>query len=799
MSNEAKKILRELTLEEKCSLASGKDFWHLKSIDRLDLPEIMVTDGPHGLRKQKGSGDHIGINTSVKATCFPTASLLASSWDESLLFSMGEALGQECISEEVSVLLGPGANIKRHPLCGRNFEYFSEDPFLSGKMASAWINGVQSQGIGTSLKHFVANNQEAFRLVSDSIIDERTLREIYLKSFEIAIKESQPWTVMCSYNLVNGTYMSENERLLQKVLKEEWNFPGLVVTDWGACNNRMEGIIAGQDLEMPSSNEMNDLLLFKSVKNGTLSEDILDERIERVIDLILKSKETLSKQHYHYDEETHHQIARDIATQGMVLLKNDSGILPLPKSTRVALIGEFAKKPRYQGSGSSLINPNLLSNAYEAFKDVLHDELLYAKGYDSTTDEVDQVLIDEALEVCRQAEVIVIMAGLTETYESEGFDRKHLDLPMNHTALINAITKEFKEVVVVLANGAPVLMPWKNEVRAILEAYLGGEASGEALADIIFGYVNPSGKLAETFPNSLEEIPSNQNFPGIHKQVEYREGLYVGYRAYDTMNIDPLFPFGFGLSYTTFSYDNPMISVKNNLITVSVDISNTGNLTGKEIVQVYVSKKDSLVYRPAKELKGFTKVNLLPAETKTAQILIPALQLGVYNIDQFKVEPGEYLVMIGSSSRDIKFTEKIHIHSKDIVTEVNDQYYKNIDHHFYPSREVFEQIYGKKVSEPLKQKPFHMNSTLDEIKGSIVGNQIHKMVAKEMQTMLGKDLDAGSKKMIEEMVGEMPLRSLIIMSGGILTFRQGEGIIDLLNHHPIRGLIKLIHKNKKNA
>ncbi|MFA7561593.1 MAG: glycoside hydrolase family 3 C-terminal domain-containing protein, partial [Candidatus Izemoplasmatales bacterium] len=610
MNKKAKELVKQMTLEEKCSLLSGKDFWHLKGVERLGIPSIMVTDGPHGLRKQAGKGDHVGLGESVKATCFPTASLLASSWDEDLIKKVGEYLGVECLSEEVSVLLGPGANIKRHPLCGRNFEYFSEDPLLSGKMASAWINGIQEKGVGASLKHYVANNQEAFRLVVNAVIDERTLREIYLKSFEIAVKESQPWTVMCSYNQVNGDYLAENKKLLTDVLKKEWQHKGLVVTDWGANNDRVKGLLAGQELEMPASKGFNDKLVYKQVKKGNVDEKILDERVERIVDLILKASNTLKEPRANYNQELHHELARKVAAESMILLKNENDILPIKKYIKVGLIGEFAKKPRYQGSGSSIISPHVISDAYSAFKEVLGENLVFASGYSLETDEIDQTLIDEAVKAVKSCDVVVIMAGLTDKYESEGFDRDHLDLPMNHNALIEAVAKEHNQVIVALANGAPVRMPWLDDIQGLLEQYLGGEASGEALADVCFGIVNPSGKLPETFPNSLEELPSNQNFPGETRQVEYREGQYVGYRYYDTVDKKPLFPFGFGLSYSKFKYSDIQIETKDNSIKIKLTISNESDVSGKEVIQVYVGKKSAKIYRPKKELKAFKKVEI---------------------------------------------------------------------------------------------------------------------------------------------------------------------------------------------
>lgn len=790
--NQVETIVKELTLDEKIGFLTGKDFWYLPELSRLNLPSIMLTDGPHGLRKQVGESDHVGLNASAKSTCFPTASLLASTWDTVLLEQVGKALGNECKTEQVSVLLGPGANIKRHPLCGRNFEYFSEDPLLSGTLAAAFINGVQSQGIGTSLKHYVANNQETMRMVVDAIIDERTLRELYLKSFEIAVKEAQPWTVMCSYNLVNGVYLSEHTHLLQHVLKDEWQHEGLVVTDWGACNNRVAGIHAGQDLEMPSSGTTHKKQILKALQNGELEEHELDKRVSKVVELILKAKQTLEAEHTPYDPIEHHQFARHVATEGMVLLKNEEHILPLSSNVKIALIGEFAEKPRYQGSGSSLINPNQISTAYEAFQKTLQDQFLYAKGYSVDTDVVDQELLDEAIETAKQADIVVIMAGLTNAYESEGFDRTHLNLPTNHTVLIDSITEIHQKVIVVLSNGAPVLMPWKDKVQGIIEQYLAGQASGEALVDILFGTVNPSGKLAETFPNTISEIPANNHFPGSGRQVEYREGLYVGYRAYDSMNVEPLFPFGFGLSYTSFEYNHLQVQTLKDEILVKIDITNTGTVFGKEIVQVYVHKESDIVYRPQQELKAFAKIDVQPGETKTVEMKVSHHSLKVFQHNQFLLEAGIYLIKVGSSSRDIYYQEEIHIESMDVLSIKSPDEYFHITSDFAPTKEHFEELLGHGIPPYPPIKPYHFNSTILELRETFVGKQLFKVIQRNMVKIVGEEMDETSRKMIDTVVLEMPFRNLVVLSAGMISHRRAAGLLDLMNKKPINGLIKVI-------
>ena len=524
-------LIAKLTLEEKASLCDGKDFWHLQDIERLELPSIMVTDGPHGLRKQPEEKTDKKLLSASPATCFPTAVTTAASWDPSLLEEMGKAIGEEALQEGVSVVLGPGVNIKRSPLCGRNFEYFSEDPYLAGEMAAAMVNGLQSVGVGASVKHFAGNNQETRRLTIDTVADERTLREIYFPAFETAVKKAQPWTIMNSYNRLNGTYTAENRWLLTDVLRKEWGFEGLVVTDWGAENDRVAGIKAGGDLEMPTSAGLGAAKIVQAVADGSLSEDELNECVDRVLDLILKGEE--NRKNFLYDKRAHHELARKIAAQSMVLLKNDEDILPLKPGQTVAVIGEMARAPRYQGAGSSGINPNQLDNAFEQLM-AAGVKVLYAAGYNKKNDTPDARLIGEAAALAKKADVALVFAGLTERYESEGYDRKHMQMPADHNALIEAVARANPNTVVVLQGGSPVEMPWLPYVKGLLNAYLGGQASGAAVTDLLTGKKSPSGKLAETYPLCLADTPCYGNFPGSQKTVEYREGIYVGYRYYDT-------------------------------------------------------------------------------------------------------------------------------------------------------------------------------------------------------------------------------------------------------------------------
>lgn len=674
-----KELIKQMSLEEKASLCSGLNFWNTKPIERLNILSIMMTDGPHGLRKQSEGADHLGINESVEATCFPTASALACSFDRDLVKELGIAIGEECQSENVSIVLGPGANIKRSPLCGRNFEYYSEDPYLSSEMAKNQIQGTQSQGIGTSLKHFAANNQEHRRMTIDTIVDERTLREIYLASFETAVKEAHPWTVMCAYNKLNGEYCSENYRLLTEILRNEWGFEGFVVSDWGAVNDRDKGLSSGLELQMPADGGMGDNLIVEAVKRNRLSEGVLDEAVERILNIIFKAVEN-KRENVIYSKEKHHELARKIAGECMVLLKNEEKILPLKKEENIAVIGELATKVRYQGGGSSHINPTKVDNVYEEIVNFAGTEnVRYARGYDLSIDDTIYDLAEEAKKLAIEADKVILFIGLPERYESEGFDRTHLNIPKNQYDLVKTLKSVNENIVVVLSNGSPIEMPFVSDVKAILEAYLTGQASGKAICDLLYGEVNPSGKLAETFPLKLSDNPSYLNFPGEVDKVEYKEGIFVGYRYYDKKAMDVLFPFGYGLSYTNFEYSNLKIS-KNEIddtekVTVSVNIKNIGDVFGKEIVQLYIRDKKSSVTRPEKELKGFEKIGLEPGEEKEVTFILNKRSFAYYNVDlgDWHVESGEFEILIGKASREIVLKEVITVNTtspiKTIVTK----------------------------------------------------------------------------------------------------------------------------------
>lgn len=677
MNKKIKDILNELSTEQKVQICVGADFWHLYSNDELGIPKTMVSDGPHGLRKQNEKADNLGVNESITAVCFPAACATAASFDEDLLEHMGSALGEECRAEEVSTLLGPAVNIKRSPLCGRNFEYFSEDPYLTGKLAAAQIKGVQKWDVGTSIKHFAANNQEYRRQSCSSELDERTLREIYLKGFEIAIKEAKPWTVMCSYNKVNGTYASENKMLLTDILRDEWGFDGYVMSDWGAVNNRVEGLKAGLDLEMPASDGYTTEQILNAVKTGELSTDVLDRAAERILNIIFRYADSKIEKPV-FDFEKHHKLSAEIEKECAVLLKNENA-LPLKSDETVAFIGEFAKKPRYQGGGSSHINASQVTSALDtAVKQ--NKNVLYAKGFSATEDTQDDELFDKALHIAQQADKVVVFAGLPDLFESEGYDREHMCLPECQNELIKQICEVHKNVIVVLHNGSPVELPWTDEVNAILEMYLGGQGVGEAAVALLYGDANPCGRLPESFPIKLSDNPSYLNFPGYKGKVNYAEGVYVGYRYYDTKQMDVRFPFGHGLSYTEFEYSESTVSKtafnENESITVSVNVKNIGECFGKEVVQLYIRDRSNAVACPDKKLKGFKKIALQPGETKTVTFDINSDSLSYYDVDlhDWYAKTGTYDLIIARSSRNETGVISVE------YTAVRKPYF-NINHH----------------------------------------------------------------------------------------------------------------------
>ena len=803
-----KDIVEKMSLKQNADFVSGYDYRHLEEAENLGLPKIMITDGPHGLRKQNPNGGGVGLGNSYPATCMPPAATSACSWDEELLKEEGEALAEECLQEKVSVILGPGTNIKRSPVCGRNFEYFSEDPLLAGKMSASLINGCQSKGIGTSLKHFACNSQEAFRMIINEVIDERTMREIYFPAFEIAVKEAQPWTIMNSYNRINGVYASQNDWLQNKIARDEWGFEGLFVTDWGASVDRVPGLKAGTDLEMPSSGTLNSERIIAAVENGALDEAVLDERVDNVVDLILKSKPALEKD-FKYDIEKHHAVARKVAEGSMVLLKNEDHILPLGSNAKIAVIGEMAKAPRYQGAGSSVINPTKIDNAYDSLS-ALGADVTYAQGYYKTPPtkkdknrKSDAELVAEAVKAAKAADVALVFIGLTEEFEAEGYDRDNIDMPASHNALVAEIVKANPNTVVVLAGGSVVNMPWIKDVKALLNMGLSGQAGGSAVANILMGRVNPSGKTAETYPMSFDENPVYGNYPGSPVISEHKESVYIGYRYYDTAKKDVLFPFGFGLSYTTFAYSDIRLSAgkikDDETVTVSFKIKNTGDADGAEIAQVYVADKESTIFRPEKELRAFTKVFLKAGEEKEVFLKLGKRAFAYYNtnIGDWHVETGEFDILVGASSRDIRLQAAVNVIST-VEAEVPD--YKKTAPAYYSadiagmSGKQWAAVYGQQLpsAERDTSAKITIYNCLDDASHTKWGGRIGRLI----QSVITKfaSAETGDGAMLQAMAVQIPMRNFISMSMGVFSPKMADGLLQILNddESTFKGVCKIL-------
>lgn len=799
-----KDLISQMTLKEKASLCSGKDFWHLKSIERLGLPEIMVCDGPHGLRKQNAENKKVGIGNSYPATCFPTAVTTACSWDRDLIYKMGQALAEECLQHGVSVLLGPGVNMKRSPLCGRNFEYFSEDPELAGEMGAAFIAGVQSKGIGTSLKHFAGNSQEMKRMTSNSIIDERALREIYLRAFEKAVKKSQPWTVMNAYNLLNGTYCSENDWLQNKVLRDEWGFKGAVVSDWGAVNDRVAGLNAGNDLEMPSSGGVNDAKIVEAVKCGVIDETTLDERVDKLIDIILKGAAN-KKPGYKFDVKAHNLLSRQIAKQSMVLLKNDGNILPLKRveGEYVAVIGAFADNPRYQGAGSSIINPTMIDSGRRAFNNS-PISVKFADGYDrSGKRKNEDAYITEACNLAKNASKAVVFIGLTDDYESEGFDRSTMKLPDGHNRLVEAVSRVNDNVIVVLEGGSPVEMPWADDVKAILNAYLGGQSVAPAIVDVLTGKANPCGKLAETYPVCLKDTPTSFRYPDSKEDVQYRESIFIGYRYYDKVERNVRFPFGFGLSYTSFEYSNIKLKKKNLTkgegAKVTFTIKNTGDVAGSEIAQVYVAKPESKIFRAPKELKGFVKIHLDPGEEKKVSVELDDRAFAFWNTatEDWCVESGEYKILVGASSRDIRLEAAAKMKSEDDETIVDLRESAGVYFDGDPARareDDFKVIYGGEFKLAPEITSDSLNNSIERSKDKGLAKFIYNTVDLAMKPKGG----VGSS-MITNTIMQTPIRNYVSMSNGLFTEDMADGLLKVFEGKDVAKGVGKIAKGVPNA
>lgn len=790
--------LADLSLKQRAALCSGRDFWHLKPVPALAIPPLLLTDGPHGVRKQVASGESVAFR-SVPATCFPTASATACSWDRVLLRAIGTALGEECLAEGVSVLLGPGINIKRSPLCGRNFEYFSEDPVLAGELGAAWIEGLQGRGVGASLKHFAVNNQERHRATIDVRVDPRTLREIYLTGFERAIRQARPWTVMCAYNRVNGAFCSEHRELLTDILRDEWGFEGVLLTDWGACNDRVAGLEAGQDLEMPGSAGLNDARILRALRSDALDETILDRSAERILALMRRASAN-RHEGYQCDREAHHALARRAAAESAVLARNEDGLLPLAAGASLAVLGRFADEPRYQGAGSSQIEPWRLETAWQEFQRRCPGAS-YAPGYTENGEAPDEALLAEACALAEQADVAVVFAGLPAVYESEAFDREHMALPAGHTALIEGVAKANPRTVVVLACGAPVELPWADRVAAILVGYLGGQAGGPALVDVLTGQINPSGRFAETWPLTGEQTPAQAHFPGGPEVVEYREALYVGYRYYDAVGeaVPVRFPFGHGLGYTRFKYAPISLSARHisdrDTLRVDVAVTNVGEHPGAEVVQLYVRDVDSTVFRPPKELKGFDKAWLAPGETRHLRFQLEARDFAFYNTaaESWQVESGEFEILVGASSRDIRDRASVEVSAAVPAVPSPDLrhsapiYYNPPRHSEEFDRASFQALCPNLPQRTTEPGDFHLNSTLGELKHHPIGRRLYQTVLRGTTTAVGED-QAVLREMMRRMVEEMPLRQVVLFSDGRLTYELADVLLALMNRHYSRAL-----------
>ena len=787
-------LLKKLTLEEKCALLSGAETFKTRGMPEHGIPQIWLSDGPHGLRKQAGESDHLGLNPSVPATCFPTASAVANSWDAALGEEIGAALGEEAAAQEVSVVLGPGLNMKRNPLCGRSFEYFSEDPYLAGKLAAGYIRGIQSKGVAACPKHFAVNSQETRRMASDSIVDERTLREIYLTGFEIAVKEGHPRSIMSSYNLVNGTYANENKHLLMEILRGEWGFDGAVITDWGGSNDHALGVKNGSTLEMPAPGGDSVRELLAAVESGKISESDIDARLSELLPLVFDTKAALDAAPREFDAAAHHALARRAAAESLVLLKNEGALLPLAAGTKVAVIGDFAKNPRYQGAGSSMVS----STQVDVLLDKLIDSELNVIGYQQGFDrhgKPDAALQKSACELATQADTVILCMGLDEIAESEGLDRSNLRLAQNQVDLLQAVAAVNPKIVVVLYSGSVVETPWLDNCQALLYAALGGQAGAGAVADALTGKVNPCGKLAETWPLAYADVPSAADFATRRKTVEYREGLYIGYRYFTTAEKAVRFPFGYGMSYTTFAYSDMAADEQG----VSLTVTNTGSVAGTEIVQLYVAKKDSELFRPAKELKGFARVTLAPGEKQRITITLDDKAFRFWNVkaNRWEIEGGEYELLVGASVEDIRLCETISVHGTAAVHPYEDRdldcYYKgNVLH---VSDADFEKLLGHPI--PNGKTKIDRNLTLGELNHA--RSPLGWLVWLVLTILLDASYKRGKPDLNILFQYNMPLRALAKMTNGAISMGMVDGIVMELQGFWILGLVRVIYEAIKNV
>lgn len=792
MSLRYKEIIDKMTIEEKALMMSGKNTWETQDFEKYGIQSMTMSDGPHGLRRQAGAGDHLGLNASLPATCFPTAAAVANSWDEALAELIGMALAEEAVTMDVNVILGPGLNIKRSPLCGRNFEYFSEDPYLAGKMAAGYIRGIQSKGIAACPKHFAANSQELRRMANNSVVDERTFREIYTTGFEIAVKEGHARAIMSAYNEINGVYANENSHLLQEILVDEWGFDGIVISDWGGSNDHALGVKNGSHLEMPGTGKsgMNDIL--KAIYEGELEEEVLDQRLDELLGVIFDThKSTEEAVHQDFDVEAHNELARRAAQESIVLLKNDDNILPLSSTkAKIAIIGDFARNPRYQGAGSSLVNP---AKNPESFLDVIansdFDIIGYEQGY-VRNKKPNMQKQKAAVELAKKADIVLLFAGLDEASESEGLDREHMRMPDAQNNLINEITTVNQNVIVVLSAGSPIEMPWYSYVKAIVHGYLGGQAGASAMLSVLNGGYCPSGRLNETYPQYYKDTPAYNYYPGAERNSEFREGPYVGYRYYTTVGKKTRFPFGFGLSYTSFEYS--CFSVNEDGVLFA--ITNTGNVKGTEVAQLYIGRKSDTVYRPVRELKGFKRVTLEPGEKQFVTIPFDDKSFRFFDTrtNTWEIETGTYDIMIGKDAEHIIFEEQLMVDGT-----VPDGRYSSQSTPDYFSGSIrkvpddeFEKIYGRSLPQNSWNGDIHMNDAVCQLyygKG-VLG----RLICFGLKNAISISKKRGVPSLNLLFNYNMPIRGYAKMTGGAVTMEMARALTEMANGHRIKGTRHLI-------
>lgn len=791
MKNDA--ILKKLSLEQKCALLSGKTVWQTQDFAKQGVPSIWLSDGPNGLRKQAGESDHLGLNPSTPATCFPTAATIANSWDPDLGEEVGKALGAETAAQQVNVLLGPGLNVKRSPLCGRSFEYFSEDPYLAGKMAAGYVRGIQSNGVSACPKHFAANGQELRRMASDSIVDERTLRELYLTGFEIVVREAHPKSIMSSYNLVNGTYANENAHLLKDILRDEWGFDGAVITDWGGSNDHIAGVKNGSTLEMPGSGLGSARELLKALQEGRITEQEIDERVDEMISLAVSTTEGVQNAPRHIDEKAHHTLAHRAAAESIVLLKNEDDILPLAHGKRIAIIGNFAAVPRYQGAGSSMVN----ATRVETFKSCAEAGLEvtgYAKGYDRGG-KADEALKQEAVALAQKADIVIYCLGLAEDSESEGLDRTHIKLADNQKDVLAAVAAANPNVVAVVSAGSAIEMDWARHCKAVVHGYLGGQAGASAMVDVLAGWVNPSGKLAETLPVKYEDTPACNYFPGKKRNVEYREGLYIGYRYYETAGVKPAYPFGYGLSYTSFAYSDLKADEKG----ASFTLTNTGSADGAEIVQLYVAKADAQIFRPARELKGFAKIFLRAGESQRVTIQLDDKAFRYWNVEtnRWEIEGGTYQLLVGASCEDIRLQADVTVTGTGAPNP-----YRTLALPTYASGQIqnvsdteFETLLG----HPIPENKVAIDRTLTLGEMNHGRSPIFWLVWLVLQILYSTTMKSGKPDLNILFQYNMPVRGLAQMTGGVIGMETVDGVVMECRGFWIVGLVRAIVGLVQNA